>query len=1035
MPVNPNRLRQNGLLLLIVVAYIGLALFNSINIPLSKAPDEYIHFRYIRFIVDNGRLPQTTVERRVTGYKADQPPLYYGLVALATRWIKTDGPPQLKMTWDSPRRNLVDLILPRAMVVRTEDETWPYVGIVMAWMVGRWLSILLGIVTIVLVYLIALEIHPGQFGLALAAAATLAFTPCFTYISAVLSDETMLGVVIGLYFLVLVRFIKDRRTIGAYAAIGLLMGLSVITKYSAVVLSLEFLIVLAVLVWRQPQPWSRWGRGLAVTAVAGFIASSGWFVFQAWYFNRIDEFGVVAGIVRPLIAGDESLPGVALVAGALTGTASEADRFESEAQGSLWTWISAFFTKFWVIEVVGAQPPYPPIYTVLLMLGICLIAGAGWRLIWRRNQNRDRRWLGLLILHLLIFVPIPLLRYLLSGRINDTAQARYLVFSAAPAVGLLLAWGIAAVAGQRYRVGALLSLVGVMAALSGVTAYYFRTGFPPPLPVRTGSILADQPTHPLTVNFDDGFELAGFDQRIMGNGSALGVALYWRSLAYAHEDYYTCLSLLDQQGRVVAEMVGHPAQGRYPVRAWDPGDAIHDEMTIPLAGVAAGIYQLQLRLIGWKQPLLAGSSDKINLGQVIVPEHRLSEPGRSIASSQADLVGFDMWQAGRIVSGQPVYRYRASIPITLSYVNVNAEVQMWLVGPDRQRHEPVAGEGKLHTFIVEYDWLSGPYDLEIELWQGNQMIDRGSSQAVLIVENRPIPFETPNITHKVEANFDNQIELLGYDLPTRHVKAGQGLPLVLYWRSLTRIRDDYTIFVQLLDAKLQRHGGYDRYPRENYNTYLWVPGEVVGDGFAVPVDADAPDGVYTIRLGLYQKENGQAVSLPLIQAGQPLAETSVVIGPVKVGGPPSGIVLSSQEIKPQTSLAVALGTPSIISLRGYDLVQQANTLQLTLYWENLSQTPVEWTTFVHLRNAAGEIVTQQDGPTGGGEGKQVYPTSLWDKGEIIADKMVIPLPKELPAEEYQLVTGLYNLADGMRLPVPGSVNQEIVLTMWRPTRS
>ncbi|MBE7549488.1 MAG: glycosyltransferase family 39 protein [Anaerolineales bacterium] len=1029
------KLLQAGLLILVIGIYAGLAWFNSINIPLSKAPDEYVHFRYIRFIVENGRLPQTNTERQTTGYKADQPPLYYGLVALVTSWIKTDGPPILKMTWDSPRRKLVDLVLPRAMVVRTEDETWPYAGIVLAWMAGRWLSILMGAVTIVLVYLVALEIFPGQPNLALAAAATFAFIPCFTYISAVLSDENLLGVVLGLYFWGLVRFSKGQRGIRTFMALGLLMGLAVITKYSAVVLPLEFLLVLAVLARRQPWPWRRRARDLAAMALAGVIASGGWFLFQAWYFNRVEEFGPVAGIIRPLIAGDESLPGVGMLAGILTGTASEADHFEAETQGSLWTWVSAFFTKFWVVEIVGAQPPFPPLFTVSLMLGVVLIAGVGWWLIWRRNQGQERDWLGLLLLHLFIFVPIPLLRFLLSGRINDTAQARYLVFSAAPAVGLLLAWGIAVAAGERYRRGALLGLVGVMAALSGVSTYHFWTGFPAPLPVRTAAMLPVQPKQPPSIRFNDGFELTGYDQQISGDGSTLQVTLYWRSLAYAHEDYETHLSLLDNGGQVVAETAAQPAQGRYPVRAWDPGDSLHDQIFLPLAGVAAGSYQLQLRLIGWQRPLAAGSTDTFILGQVDVPGYRPPKPSHTLTSAQDHLFGFDLWQAGQIAPGQPVYRYRAAIPITVSYQDVaaEAEVRVWLVGPDQRRREPVTGVNQLQTFIVDYDWPSGPYDLEVELWQGNQPLDQGYSKAVLLVENQPPRFEPPNMTYRIGANFGNQIELLGYDLPQRRVVAGQGVPLVLYWRGLTRMREDYTIFVQLLDAGQQRRGGYDRYPRENYNTYLWLPGEVIDDGFAVPVEADAPDGVYTIRVGLYQKDRGRAVTLPLVREGQAQAETSVAIGPVKVGGPPPEMVLSSQTLSPQYEVGAILGEPPAISLRGYDLTRQADGLHLTLYWESLSQTPVDWSVFVHLRNGTGQIVAQKDGPAAT-NGSLVYPTSLWDTGEIVVNKIVIPLLDELPAGEYHLIAGLYNLADGMRLSIPGSPNHEITLTRWRPAQ-
>jgi hypothetical protein len=326
----------------------------------------------------------------------------------------------------------------------------------------------------------------------------------------------------------------------------------------------------------------------------------------------------------------------------------------------------------------------------------------------------------------------------------------------------------------------------------------------------------------------------------------------------------------------------------------------------------------------------------------------------------------------------------------------------------------------LYTFMVDYDWPSGEYRLHI---------DGAETGLKLRVENFDTRrdgwnFTPPDMMYSVQANFGDKIELLGYDLPTRRVKTGGGIPLVLYWRGLLQMREDYTIFVQLLDADLERWGGYDRFPRETYNTFLWVPGEVVDDGFAVPVNPDAPDGVYTIRVGLYEQENEQITVLPLVQDGQPLAETSVVIGPVKIGGPPPEVALSAQEVRPEAPLSIELGEPPVILWHGYDLVQEDEALRLTLYWESLAETPVDWSIFTHLRNQAGETVAQRDGSAGRGH----YPTSLWDTGEIISDEISLSLPAELPPGEYNLVVGLYDLTTGQRLSVPVSLNDEVILT-------
>jgi hypothetical protein len=83
-----------------------------------------------------------------------------------------------------------------------------------------------------------------------------------------------------------------------------------------------------------------------------------------------------------------------------------------------------------------------------------------------------------------------------------------------------------------------------------------------------------------------------------------------------------------------------------------------------------------------------------------------------------------------------------------------------------------------------------------------------------------------------------------------------------------------------------------------------------------------------------------------------------------------------------------------------------------------------------LRNQAGETVAQKDGPAGSGH----YPTSLWDPGQIVADELSISLPVELPAGQYELVVGLYDISTGARLFMPNSPFDEFTLTTLEITQ-
>jgi hypothetical protein len=144
-----------------------------------------------------------------------------------------------------------------------------------------------------------------------------------------------------------------------------------------------------------------------------------------------------------------------------------------------------------------------------------------------------------------------------------------------------------------------------------------------------------------------------------------------------------------------------------------------------------------------------------------------------------------------------------------------------------------------------------------------------------------------DITIPLEANFADQIQLLGYDLPKTQVKTGEAIPVTLYWQAPPdKAPDaDFIQFNHLHDIDGTLRGGYDRQPLEYYNTRRWAPGEIVIDGYAVPVDADAPPGEYYLDVGYYLTVGESPVSLPLVVDGRQSEITAVTIGPIEVVAP------------------------------------------------------------------------------------------------------------------------------------------------------
>lgn len=144
-------------------------------------------------------------------------------------------------------------------------------------------------------------------------------------------------------------------------------------------------------------------------------------------------------------------------------------------------------------------------------------------------------------------------------------------------------------------------------------------------------------------------------------------------------------------------------------------------------------------------------------------------------------------------------------------------------------------------------------------------------------------------SHRLEANWDNKIGLLGYDLNTPAYKAGEKIHLALYYQGLSKMRKDYTVFTHLLgpynpatDGPLW--GQDDSEPcRRFYPTSSWDIGEIVIDRFTISIPTETPPGNYNLTVGFYQWPTLER--LPVLDvAGQVAADNAISLGQVRITG-------------------------------------------------------------------------------------------------------------------------------------------------------
>jgi hypothetical protein len=96
-----------------------------------------------------------------------------------------------------------------------------------------------------------------------------------------------------------------------------------------------------------------------------------------------------------------------------------------------------------------------------------------------------------------------------------------------------------------------------------------------------------------------------------------------------------------------------------------------------------------------------------------------------------------------------------------------------------------------------------------------------------------------------------------------------------------------------------------------------------------------------------------------------------------------------------------------LRLLGYDAVPSEQGLELVTYWRVLAPPAAPRRLFLHLVDAGGGVLAQDDGLDA--------PAAHWRTGDLIAQRLSLPLP---PAEAVGLRLGVYQPGTPLRLQTP-----------------
>ena len=289
-----------------------------------------------------------------------------------------------------------------------------------------------------------------------------------------------------------------------------------------------------------------------------------------------------------------------------------------------------------------------------------------------------------------------------------------------------------------------------------------------------------------------------------------------------------------------------------------------------------------------------------------------------------------------------------------------------------------------HALPLDFALVPGEYTLQVGLFPafseaGLVVNDSGSNWAALSRIKVTAPESEPKIAHPTRMKMGTTLWLLGYDV-SESVAPGSTFDLILYW-----VGDSE---VEVTIGSVQ-----DRI------TALNIPGEKYPAGavFTTRTSIKAPTDATELNLQVAHPDQDsqcgwlQQVSTACDIATIRLEGAAIAAGAVNFD---NQIILQDSRIENESA-------------------SPGDTVVVTANWQGLRTMQEDYTMFVHLLGPRGLVQAQVDAWPAQG----TLPTTQWQPGTPVADRIEIYLPADAPTGDYRVQVGWYLLSTLERLPI------------------
>ncbi len=592
----------------LLIVFAGLAIRYGLAIPPFEQPDESSHLIALRWYAVERTLPPLNppVETLNSGAAIEDylsyndppyyyaPPLYYSVGGLLTAWADFTDLPALLIP--SPRWAAGYALIPGTDA--TDKTTYTHhptleapasSGTMQALYIMRLFGVACGLIVIVMTYQTARVLLPKNPGIWAGAAAIAALHPQVIANAPAVSNDPLTYALFATFLWLSVRLIRQGGGTQRTAVLGLIAGLAVLSKQSALMLLPLGGAAVILSEWHGPLKDLNPGRLIGLGLVFGTVAAlvGGWWYGWNWL-QYNDPLGLSAHLgVQPGLPGPFGW---------------------AEATSILKTWLATF--GWTVIEVPEAA------YIAGGVIGIAALAGILYALIPgtvpARLDPATRRGLILLAL-LLIMMAASLVKWTVD---TGSAYGR-LLLPAEPAIAVLMAWGLASWGrGKPIQVGYV---------VIGLAALTWAVAIPPLVlePAFETPLVTELPAgvDPVDIRFANGVRLVAAE--VPGDdlqpGDSLDVTLYWQADAPNGARYRTFIQLGPWNAYPpLVEIDTWAGSAMMPTDRWRRGDMISQRVTLtaPAWTAAPALYWVRVGMIdeAGNRVAVTNSRDVITLG-------------------------------------------------------------------------------------------------------------------------------------------------------------------------------------------------------------------------------------------------------------------------------------------------------------------------------------------------------------------------------------------------------------------------------------